>query len=312
MAVGQRVVESLEQRILFNVLPDPSFGFGGSADSAADGYSVSGNAIAVQSDGKIIVGGSRPLGINNVDLARFTSGGALDTTFGAGGFVETKTPASGAQVDQILLTPDAKIDALIGPQSVGNPQKFSIIRYDSNGSADKSFAQGGDLQLSKSFRDLTYVAGVAMQPDGKVIVAGGFVDGATSGIVLMRFTANGALDTSFGDSGQAKINVDAGAEQLAIQTDGSIDVVADGSTLTQYTFYLFKYTSDGRLARTFGDRGNAQINLASYIYTASANLLTSDAHGDVYVGGIEPDGNVLLAKYLATGRLDRSFGARVC
>ena len=173
---------------------DAAFGTGGTASVAA-------SDMALQPDGKIVASGS---GFFHYVLLRLNSNGTLDSTFGAGGYAITDI-AGGAYA--VALQPDGKI--LVNGSS-------GIVRYNTNGSIDTSFAINGvfasEIDVSQD---------IALQADGKIVAAGGY-----SGFALTRLNPDGSPDTSFGTNGNVITLIDGSrgsvGNALALQPDGKI------------------------------------------------------------------------------------------
>ena len=116
------------------------------AGFSSDGYIKIANAIALQTDGKILVGGS---GFNNaLSVIRYNTNGSLDRTFGTKGSANTNFAVSSANSLKIL--PDGKIFA-VGYASSQSGQDYTVVKFNQNGSLDTTFGSGGivvtDLRL---------------------------------------------------------------------------------------------------------------------------------------------------------------------
>src|SRR5207247_3910445 len=139
------------------------------------------NAVAVQSDGKLVVVGqtykNNDYSTEDFAVARYNTDGTLDTTFGRGGKVRTDFPGLAAVPSSVVIQPDGKIVVAGGAfplfTFLGD---FKVARYNSNGSLDTSFGSGGIVTTSFP-GDGSYASSLALQPDGKLIAAGtDFVD----------------------------------------------------------------------------------------------------------------------------------------
>jgi uncharacterized delta-60 repeat protein len=184
-------------------------------------------AVALQPDGKIVLAGTTTNSdtdiIHHVALARYNVDGTLDASFGSGGKVITGLGTSSDEwATGIALQSDG---GLVIAGSTADPSNFSLARYNSNGTLDANFGVGG-----KVITDFGTIAegalGVALQSDGRIVTAGyAYTNGATGDFALVRYNADGTLDTSFGSGG--KVTTDFGtnsdlAAALAIQSDGKI------------------------------------------------------------------------------------------
>src|SRR5262245_4675492 len=241
VAVGSTVITPFANfalaRFNANGTLDASFGTGGIVTT---GFGVSAEAYsaAVQADGKIVAAGEGNFnGGDDFALVRYNSNGTLDTTFGAGGKVTTTfnappSPSSlFAQAFSVAVQPDGRIVAAgyigIGACLFNGLEQpcfdFALARYNSNGTLDTTFGTGG--KVTTDFADPNDQAeSVAVQPDGRIVVAGAAGRFTNRGFdfALARYNTNGTLDTTFGTSG--KVTTDfAGANDVpssvAVQPD---------------------------------------------------------------------------------------------
>src|SRR5262249_26553720 len=146
---------------------DTTFGTGGKTTTRFSASSIAqGNALRIQQDGKIVVAGlTIPNGIANFALARYTTTGTLDTTFGTGGQVVTDFAADD-RAFAVALQTDGKIVAagVTGPN-------FALARYNTNGTLDGTFGAGG--KVITDLAGLSDIAlGVAVRADGKIVAVG--------------------------------------------------------------------------------------------------------------------------------------------
>jgi uncharacterized delta-60 repeat protein len=198
---------------------DPTFGTGGKAavDFGGDDF---GQAVARQADGRILVAG-RSTAAGAV-VARLRTNGALDPGFGGDGRV-TLGPGSARAV---LVQPDRRI--LVAGNLAGNAA-MSVARLLPNGAPDTSFGGDGTAELGFGSGS-AIVGGAALQPDGKVVVAGSAGGGR---FAVGRLNADGSADAGFGAAGEATAGFATVAFgfAVALQADGRI-VVAGQRTET--------------------------------------------------------------------------------
>lgn len=213
---------------------DGTFGGGGlvrtdiSTDSQDSAY-----AVAVQADEKIVVVGNAWGATRPWAVARYTSSGALDSTFGSGGKLTTILGSSGNDTAHaVVIQPDGRI--VVGGESyMGSRYDFSLARYLENGTLDTSFNGTGKVLTNVASNQ--YIRGLALQTNGKIVAAGGvsYPGGAySSNFGFARYLPNGSLDNTFSDDGREVIRVglDEGtAEDLVLQTDGKIIAVGKGN-----------------------------------------------------------------------------------
>ena len=154
---------------------------------------------------------------------------------------------------------------------------------------------------------------VVLQPDGKIVVAGGCFSGSKYEICLARYLANGALDTSFNTTGTVITTIGSivsYAYALALQPDGKIIVAGHCSNSGDYDFCLARYLSSGALDTSFNATGTVITAIGSGYDNANAVALQPD--GNILVAGAcfnGSNGDFCLARYLPSGTLDSSFNA---
>jgi uncharacterized delta-60 repeat protein len=262
--------------------------------------------IALQLDGKILVGGGE-----NFSLARFNTDGTLDTTFGNG---------TGKTVSGFGVTYDAYDFAVVDGGKIvmvgtNNGSNFITARFNADGSLDTSFGTAGRT-TTDFFGSLDKAFALAVQSDGKLVVVGQARDGSTNyKWALARYTAEGALDTSFGTGG--KITTDMGhnddaAWALQILSNGQIVVAGRGGTAsTGYDFGLARYNADGSLDTSFGGGGTGTTLLHFGAGGDQAYALKVLSDGKLFLAGrAQHSSNAMdfgLARYHADGTIDSTF-----
>lgn len=314
---------------------DTSFGFGDIVThTSVPNASASIEAIAVQPDGKIVVAAVSG-GDHDLLLARYVPSGALDTSFGDGGYLETPV-GDWAVAKAIALQPDGKIvvAGTRSPQAGDDVQsEFVLARYNPSGSLDTSFGTGGTTSTvipespppstptSSSFPPFADASSVAILPSGEILVGGSagfeiqsnFMYGSTvtSFFALARYEPDGSLDTAFGDGGilQTRFDGDLTLSGIALRPDGRIVAVgsASGGQHPYYTSRMVavRFNPDGSLDRTFGHAGKAATSAALYFDGGPFALLED---GKIVVSGRTHEGLARFARFTANGRIDDTFG----
>lgn len=294
---------------------DPTFGSGGKVTTDLGGANVA-YAIAVQSDGKIVVAGSATGNGTGLDFAvvRYLADGKLDSSFGAGGKVVTSLSDDSDTAYALLIQKDGKIvlggESNQGSSSTGSD--FALVRYESDGTLDESFGAGGHVLTaiaSSSGRDVIYaLASEQMDGEERIIAAGGEGDFA-----LARYTPNGQLDASFGSGGKVSnlLGSVIGAAR-AVRVDAAGKLLVAGSKA--HDFALVRLTEAGALDPSFA-AGEPVITPVSDDNWDEAQSLALDADGNIVVGGWAYEGggssgNFALARYTKEGDLDAGFGER--
>jgi uncharacterized delta-60 repeat protein len=304
---------------------DPTFGTDGKVLTDFDHSTDIANAVAIQADGKLVVVGTtyqdNDFSDEDFAVARYNPDGTLDKTFGVGGKVQTDFPGLAAVASSVIIQPDGKIVVAGGAFPLFTfAGDFKVARYNSNGSLDSSFGDGGIV--TTTFPEGSYAFDVALQADGKIIAAGTvFVDfnpgdSSNTDFALARYNLDGTPDATFGNGGQVStdfLGLEDDAFSVLIQPDGKI--VAVGSANDPATFYDFaavRYLSNGTLDTTFGVAGKVHTDFGDQNFDrARSAALQPD--GRIVAAGfaISQNGgiqNFAGARYTSDGVLDTSFG----
>src|SRR5437879_8498063 len=201
---------------------DGAFGTGGKVITAI-GIGSAGSALVLQPDGKLVAAGYTYNGTSTAfALVRYNASGSLDTSFGTGGKVTTPIGSIDDEAFALVLQPDGKIVAA-GYTSVANSIAFALVRYNANGSLDASFGTGGKVTTPIGSVD-DEVFALVPQPDGKLVAAGCTSNATNTAFALVRYNANGSLDTSFGREGRVTPptgGMTAGAFACALNPEGN-------------------------------------------------------------------------------------------
>lgn len=288
--------------------PDGSQDSGGRQAAAFDdvtfppGSQEIGHALAIQPDGKLVVAGEVATANNaekDVALARFTSDGQLDMSFGVRG--RTELDFSNADVAKsVAIQPDGKI-VVAGYEGVGNTN-FLVARFNANGTLDNTFGFFG-YNVVDFFGGADYGHAVALQPDGKIVVAGPVL--AASGVYVFgvaRFTSNGVLDNTFSGDGKTIYAWSAPNHWVtSLVVQGSYRIVVGG--FVDDDFALVGFTMNGAVDPNFGSSGQRRTNMGGFDYLYALALGPNDA---IYAGGTRIVGtnmDIALLQLDSTGRV---------
>ncbi|MEU1163813.1 calcium-binding protein [Streptomyces sp. NPDC005921] len=284
---------------------DPGFGGDGKVTTPINNLITDGDlqwseahAVALQPDGKIVVAGGSWRGYENCcwfTVARYNTDGTLDTGFGGGDgrvFTDFGTPEEAMDV---AVQPDGKIVAAgyVGGQA-------AVARYNPDGSPDTGFSGDGMVTtpLGTSPQEGGDVRALALQPDGRIVVAGQ-VGQTRFDFVLVRYNAGGTLDTGFGNGGIQRTDFGSydTAEALAVQPDGKIVAVGGGGAGVA----LARYNTNGTLDPSFD--GNGLVVTPG----GSAQDVKLQSDGRIVVAG-SGTGGFNVWRYNTDGSLDSGFG----
>jgi len=281
---------------------DPKFGRGGIVTTANTGA----NAGALQGDGKIVVAGFIATNQNQEQpgLLRYNTDGTLDPNFGIGGKVVIGGTNAGAAFAVAVQT-DGKILAA-APANL----HLTVFRFNSNGSVDNTFGNNGATAIQPAETFLGPASGgIALQPDGRILVATAHNEGGPLQIVA-RLLANGHLDSIFGSNGVAPTF---GGDSVAVLPNGNI-LVGTGSVASAYA-------PNGVVVKDFGIHGQTPgFSNQSFANAAGGFVVTNNSSTVpriITAGTIFTDRNLmslnsvsgfLLVSYNIDGTLDNAFG----
>jgi uncharacterized delta-60 repeat protein len=300
---------------------DTSFGTGGKTTITVGNYCVA-SSLAIQTDGKIVVGGYTYIttigSTSSLFLTRHNTNASLDTSFDTDGIVTTAGIGSGigSGIGQpIELQADGKIVLLASG---------AVLRYNPNGSLDTSFDTDGVLAIPTVVGISDYFTSIATQTDGKIIIAGYEYNAGAQDFVILRFLTNGALDTSFGTGGKVKTDLGSNSElvyAIKIQADGKI-VLAGGisnqtspNPPTSAGFAMVRYNVNGTLDTSFDTDGIVTTYFSQFAVGLAIEIR---ADGQIFLGGTRYtipttqissyNSSFILTKYNSNGSLNTSFG----
>jgi uncharacterized delta-60 repeat protein len=295
---------------------DPTFGAGGRVRvNNVDDVSDRARTVAVQPDGKIVVGGDTN-GSNNTGVAilnRLNPNGSLDLGFGTGGkIIGPQTTLGG-----VVILPDGKILTAGSIRASTIPVvNFVLTRYNPDGTLDTTFGVDGYASIGPQTQSIVYTFGNALviQPDGKIVAVGvATINPGGDRFLITRFNADGSRDESFGSSGVVFTRFTNGETQalaVALQADGKI--VASGYNVADQVtrnFALARYNTNGTIDLDFGLEGQITTNFAFRNF-AQANGIVLQPDGKIIAAGgfTRQATGFLLARYKSDGRLDQEYG----
>ena len=311
-------------------LLDPTFGSGGVAkisfNKTADGNA---NALAIQSDGKIIVAGYATLKGNTVGfaIARLAQNGSLDTSFGNAGKVmfgfqnNVSAVAHGITIQAngyIVVAGDSDED-------------FALARLTPNGAFDPGFNGTGKVIVPQANNinpyggafDVTIQKVMVSSVIQEKLVAVGLrpaLGSVSTDMAVMRFNPNGALDASFGSGGKVFTDFTGFSDQAkAVAIDANNNIVVAGHTLTGSTpdtirFALVRYSENGQLDTSFGDSGRVTAGVPGYRSHGYEHGLAIQPDGRIVFSGIvetapNTNGDFAVGRLNINGTLDTTFGS---
>jgi uncharacterized delta-60 repeat protein len=301
-----------------NGSPDTTFNGTGRVTTDLGSTTDLAYSVAVQSDGKILLAGASG---NQFALVRYHGAaatgtpGTLDTAFGTGGIVLT-TVISFDIGRSVVVQGDGNI-LVAGSAFNGTNYDFALVRYKNDGTLDASFGTGG-IVTTPVGSNYDYATSMALQTDGKILVAGYSSNGSNYDFALVRYHGAavtgtpGTLDTTFGTGGIVTTPIGSGddsAYSVAVQSDGNIVVAGQSFNGSNDDFALVRYRKDGSLDPAFGTGGIVTTPVGTGYDFAYGMALQTD--GKILVAGPSNTGgafNMALVRYQKDGSLDPAFG----
>lgn len=256
-------------------------------------------AIAIQTDGKIVVGGHTDVsGNKDFALARYNTNGSLDTTFSGDGKLTHWIGAQEDLIEDLAIQPDGKIVAAGSSAGIFTDFDFVVARYNSNGVLDPTFNDTG-VRVTPSMSDADYGKGVAIQSDGRIVLAGYSRNGSDGSATVLRYTADGQKDSAFGTAGMATAPLPpaaTSAEEVALQNNDKIVIAGQYYTNSPAVqdFFVAQFDWSGKLDSTFDGDG-----MLTKAVSPNADLAQAVA--------VQPDGKIVAAGWADDG-VDYAFG----
>jgi uncharacterized delta-60 repeat protein len=242
--------------------------FNGTGKATADFSQIDyGRSVAVQGDGKIVVAGDAERGDHRTfAVARFNANGTPDISFNKTGKVTTDFGGGKAEARGVAVQSDGKI-VVAGLASPDGTEKFALVRYNLDGTLDTSFGGTGKVLTLVGISSSNATA-MALQGDGKIVVVGHAVNnsGRDRDFALVRYNADGSLDTSFNGSGKvttAANGDDGQCEAIALQNDGKIVAAGSALTVTTSQFAVVRFGANGTLDPGFNGSGSVVTRVGS-------------------------------------------------
>ncbi len=281
-------------------------------------------AVAIQSNGKIVVAGTAQ---NRFVVARYNSDGSLDSSFGTGGRTTTQI-GSFAQANAVAILSGGSTDGdillagyALNAAGTSSNNDFVVARYLANGLLDTSFGTGGytvtdiGTTIATNSDDVAYA--MAVRPTGEIVLAGGTQqpgDPNLTNSALVQYTAAGALDSSYGVSGKIGVNLGIGSGSNLNDYLASINIEADGRITAAGQaagkFVLARFTNTG-LDTGFGaSSGKTYLSFGTdHTDTATGMVVQGSKYIVAGYSVTSGSGDFAMARFSGSGLLDTSFGA---
>jgi uncharacterized delta-60 repeat protein len=290
---------------------DNTFSLNGKADfGIATAAADDAEAIAILPNGKILVAGNSAVG-NETGFSALllnSNGTSFDVSFGTNGKLLLEN--EDFFFKDMVIQPDGKIVA-VGNGSNGQNSDFKVIRLNADGSFDNTFSGDGRVLIPVATNAIDFAEEVALQADGKIVIAGKSVSSGVRSIGLARLNPNGSLDNTFSFDGKLTTLVDVTTDGNAvlIQSDGKIVVAgqsADNLGGISKDMVLVRYQTDGTLDPTFSTDGKVTITLVGD--DLGLDVLQQSDGKLLLIGSSGAYNGVTVVRLLPNGTYDSSFG----
>ena len=277
---------------------DTTFGTQGKTTTDFFGQRDRAFGVAVFPDDSMVVVGDAIVGGGNTDfaVARYTTGGVLDATFGGAGAGKVNTDIA----DRIDIAKNVVIEAggtilVTGTITMGTSSALEhtgLARYTAAGVLDTSLGTDG----TRSIPDLTLGEALAVQGDGRIVLAGHAVVAGDRHFAVMRLDEGGTADSSFGTAGLATVAFTTQGDfgrDVAIDAQGRILVSGQSSNLVNAAanFAVARFTTAGVLDASFDEDGKFTVDFFDSGDSAENVVVQSD--GRVLLGGFATNGNAV-------------------
>ena len=294
---------------------DTTFGFNGNVRTSIGTSNEIASHVLIQSDGKILVAGDQTdhpiFGPQRFAIVRYLSNGTLDSSFGTNGKA-TFLFESQSFLNDMSLQSDGKI-LLAGQSSSG----YCVARVSTDGTLDTSFGTNGYTVLAPTFGSAAINSVVVYVDDSFLVSGTEQIQNSTNySLKLIKFNANGLVDTSFGNQGILVPDLDFESNlggKILIQSDGKIIIggaskISENNALIEKT-YFSRLNVNGSIDSFFGTNGvlflEDNFSLKDFIIDNNNEIIFI---GNTNTNAQGTNGNVYISKYNNLGLLDSSFG----
>ncbi len=283
---------------------DTSFGTQGKTTTDFFGQRDRAFAVAVQPDnGIVVVGNALAVGVSDFAIARYDANGALDTSFGGNGTGKRTTDiAQRVDIAKNVVIDSSGSILVTGTITIGDSPVLGhtgLARYTSAGLPDPSFNLVGTLTINL----MNLGEGLALQPDGRILVMGHAAVGGRANFAVERLMPNGTADGSFGLGGLTTVGFsiqDDYGRDIALDAEGRILLSGQTSNLSNPDFAVTRLTAAGAIDSSFGTDGKFTVDFFGSGDSAE-NVVVQPDDGRILLGGVAANGTALrygLARFI--------------
>ncbi|MBW2202753.1 MAG: hypothetical protein JRF52_01310 [Deltaproteobacteria bacterium] len=288
---------------------DTSFGTNGIATYNNGNRNDYGRAIAIQSDGEIVVTARSTIVISGVStsiamILRYKGDGTLDNTFGTNGVVTYEGGQGNDGFRGVAIQADGKSAVSGYTRTVTEDFDVLTARYNSNGALDNTFGTSGVITYDGGHGN-DGARGVAIQSDGKIVVSGGDNNGTDLDVLVLRYNSDGTPDNAFGTNGVVSYDSGKGNDngrRLAIQGGNKIVVTGNTPNGTDEDVLILRYNVDGSADGAFGSNGVVTLNIVTGKDFGEGVAIQADAKIVIAGGSFNgTDSDVMVLRVIGSG-----------
>ena len=274
-----------------------------------------GYAVAVDSEGRIVVAGARRNENDDSDMAlwRYNENGTPDANFGTDGLAIYDYGSGSFDFGRGMVIDGSGNIVVCGSIRPGGTNDMALWRYSSDGTPDTSFGTGGVVSWDGSASGSDYGSDLLIDGSDRILVCGYSSNGTDYDMAVWRFTSDGTPDTDFsGDGVMTHWNAAGGGDNdlasgIALDSTGRILVCGYSMDPTdEYKMVIWSLTDAGAIDSSFG--GNGVVVYTGSSLETRGNDIETDAGGGVIVGGHYGGSSSALWRYDSSGYLDSTFG----
>ncbi|MEY3398211.1 MAG: hypothetical protein RL220_805 [Bacteroidota bacterium] len=294
-------------RYLENGQPDPEFGVNGFAVFVPGSTAALAYDITTYADNRIILCGMID---GQFGAMRLSEDGSPDNNFGENGVTIIDLPGFIDRAEAVEIDSNGKI-VIAGYSGDIGSNDFAVVRLNEDGSVDESFGNNGSA-IVPVLEENDEAKGMAIQADGKILLAGSSYNGLQTDLAVVRFNTDGSLDETF--SGDGKMTFDLGSSydavnDIIVQPDGKILLAGESWFWPNFAMLVARLNPDGNFDNGFG---NAGISLSAFSqFTSPANCIELQTDGKIIAAGyvmLATEYDFALVRLMADGSPDNSFG----
>ncbi len=291
---------------------DPTF----SADGiqATEMYSGAGkemaHAVAIDANDKIVVAGRITPFYTDFAVLRYNPDGTLDTTFSGDGMLSHGIGSREDSIDDVALDSSGRIVVVGSTFTTSTNSRFAVARYNADGTFDNTFSGDGrqTLDLGSGY---DFARALAIDSSGRIVVVGSRDNAGNGELVVVRYNADGTLDTSFSGDGIQTTDIGTGNDSAAgVVLDASGRIVVGGYSHdgVSFDYAVARYNPDGTLDTTFS--GDGLVTTAVSTGSDLGNDVMLDGTGRILVVGYGSNGSnsdIAVVRYHANGTIDTAY-----